>query len=84
MCHPYLSLSYYEILEDINIRSFVIGASNVLFKQKRHNVDVIVEVNTQLPVHKTNTCRLDHRDSIFFYNMLFRQSGVNCILFIAA
>ncbi|XP_067934645.1 late secretory pathway protein AVL9 homolog isoform X2 [Watersipora subatra] len=43
VCHPYLSLSYYDILEDVNIRSFVIGASNVLFKQKRQNIDVLVE-----------------------------------------
>ena len=45
VCHPYLSLSYYDILEDVNIRSFVIGASNVLFKQKKQNIDVLVEVN---------------------------------------
>ena len=48
VCHPYLSLSYYDILEDVNIRSFVIGASNVLFKQKRHNIDVLVEVRAYI------------------------------------
>ncbi|KAG1694133.1 Late secretory pathway protein AVL9 [Nymphon striatum] len=30
---------------DVNVRSFVFGATNVLFKQKKHLLDVIVEIN---------------------------------------
>jgi len=44
LCHPYLSLSYMEILNDPNIRGYVIGATNVLFKQKKSLFDVVIEV----------------------------------------
>ena len=44
LCHPYLSLQYYDLLRDPNVRGFVVGASNMLFKQKRNLLDVIVEV----------------------------------------
>ncbi|CAG5133981.1 unnamed protein product [Candidula unifasciata] len=44
VCHPYLSLQYHDILTDVNTRSFVIGATNVLFKQRRQLIDVLVEV----------------------------------------
>ncbi|XP_067648728.1 late secretory pathway protein AVL9 homolog isoform X2 [Haliotis asinina] len=44
VCHPYLSLQYHDILQDVNIRSFVIGATNILFKQRRSLIDVIVEI----------------------------------------
>ncbi len=44
ICHPYLSLQYYDILQDPNVRGFVVGASNILYKQKRNAVDVITEV----------------------------------------
>ncbi|XP_074658896.1 late secretory pathway protein AVL9 homolog isoform X2 [Tubulanus polymorphus] len=42
VCHPYLPLQYFNILEDVNIRSFVIGATNILFKQRRHLTDVVI------------------------------------------
>ncbi|GFS16689.1 late secretory pathway protein AVL9 homolog [Elysia marginata] len=44
VCHPYLSLQYHDILTDVNVRSFVIGATNVLFKQRRQLIDVVIEV----------------------------------------
>ncbi|XP_076360717.1 late secretory pathway protein AVL9 homolog [Tachypleus tridentatus] len=44
LCHPYLSLPFLDHLADVNIRNFVIGANNVLFKQKKHLFDVIVEI----------------------------------------
>ena len=45
LCHPYLSLQHYDLLRDANVRGFLVGASNMLFKQKRHLLDVIIEVN---------------------------------------
>lgn len=45
LCHPYLSLQFYDLLEDINVRGFVIGATNILFKQRKHLTDVVVEIN---------------------------------------
>lgn len=45
LCLPYLSLQYLDLLSDSAVQGFVVGASNVLFKQKRQLFDVLVEVN---------------------------------------
>ncbi len=34
-----------DVLLDPNVRGYVIGATNVLFKQKKHLADVLVEVS---------------------------------------
>ena len=44
LCHPYLSLPYLDLLGDSRVRGYVIGATNVLFKQKKSLFDVVVEV----------------------------------------
>ena len=44
LCHPYMSLQQHDLLQDINVRSFVIGATNALFKHHKHLMDVIIEV----------------------------------------
>ncbi|WAQ94104.1 AVL9-like protein, partial [Mya arenaria] len=44
VCYPYLSLQYFDLLSDVNIRGFLIGATNMLFRQKRHLTDVIIDV----------------------------------------
>lgn len=43
-CLPYLSISYLDLLSDKRVRSFVIGATNFLFKQRRDMYDVIVDM----------------------------------------
>lgn len=43
-CLPYLSISYLDLLSDKRVRSFVIGATNFLFKQRREMYDVIVDM----------------------------------------
>ena len=55
ICHPYLSLQYYDLLQDPNVRGFVAGASNILYKQKRNALDVIVEVSPGLKSYKKKT-----------------------------
>ncbi|XP_047021190.1 late secretory pathway protein AVL9 homolog [Helicoverpa zea] len=45
LCLPYLSLQYLDLLSDPAVQGFVVGASNVLFKQKRQLFDVLVELN---------------------------------------
>lgn len=45
LCLPYLSLQYLDLLSDPAVHGFVVGASNVLFKQKRQLFDVLVELN---------------------------------------
>ena len=44
LCHPYLSLSYMDALTQPSISGYVIGATNVLFKQKKGIADVIIDV----------------------------------------
>lgn len=44
LCLPYLSLPYMDLLTDPSVLSYVIGTSNVLFQQKRHLSDVLVDV----------------------------------------
>lgn len=45
LCLPYLSLQYLDLLSDAAVQGFLVGASNVLFKQKRQLFDVLVELN---------------------------------------
>lgn len=45
LCLPYLSLPYLDLLTDVNVRSYVVGATNVLFKQKRQLYDILVDVD---------------------------------------
>lgn len=46
LCLPYLSLPYLDLLTDVNVRGYVVGATNILFKQKRQLYDVLVDVET--------------------------------------
>lgn len=44
LCLPYLSLPYMDLLTDDNVRGYVVGATNILFKQKKRIAEVLVEV----------------------------------------
>ncbi|KAJ8025325.1 Late secretory pathway protein AVL9-like [Holothuria leucospilota] len=46
LCHPYMALQQHDLLQDVSVRCFVVGASNVLFKHKRQILDVIVEIES--------------------------------------
>ncbi|XP_006822126.1 late secretory pathway protein AVL9 homolog [Saccoglossus kowalevskii] len=46
VCYPYIALQQHEVLQDINVRSFLIGATNCLFKQKKHLLDVVIDIIT--------------------------------------
>lgn len=43
-CLPYLSITYLDLLSDTRVKSFVIGATNFLFKQRKEIYDVIVDM----------------------------------------
>lgn len=45
LCLPYVSLPMIDALSNISVRSCVVGATNDLFKQKKHLFDVIVEID---------------------------------------
>ncbi|XP_040570025.1 late secretory pathway protein AVL9 homolog [Lepeophtheirus salmonis] len=44
LCHPYLCLPFLDVLSDPSIRGYFIGATNILFKQKRGIYDVLVDI----------------------------------------
>lgn len=43
--HPYLSLQQMELLKSPRVRSFVIGASNYLYKRQKGLSEVLVDVS---------------------------------------
>lgn len=44
LCFPYLSITYLDLLSDKRIKSFVVGATNILFKHQRDLYDIIVDM----------------------------------------
>lgn len=55
-CLPYLSITYLDLLSDPRVNSFVIGATNFLFKQRRELFDIVVDMDESL-------CEVDIVDS---------------------
>uniref|UniRef100_A0A0K0CWA2 Avl9 domain-containing protein n=1 Tax=Angiostrongylus cantonensis TaxID=6313 RepID=A0A0K0CWA2_ANGCA len=45
--HPYVSLSYLDMIRSKSVRGFTIGATNALFVTKRDLIDVIITVDDQ-------------------------------------
>ncbi|XP_055602629.1 late secretory pathway protein AVL9 homolog [Uranotaenia lowii] len=46
LCLPYISLPYMDLLSDPAVKGYIIGASNVLFQQKRQLADVMIHVES--------------------------------------
>ena len=44
LCLPYASLQHLDVLQHRNVRGFVVGATNILFKQKSKLSDVVITV----------------------------------------
>lgn len=44
LCLPYLSLPYLDLLSDPSVNGFVIGTSNILFRQKRQLMDIYIDI----------------------------------------
>jgi len=52
MFHPYLSLQQMELLKSPSVRSFVVGATNYLFKRQKGLSDVLVDLqNGTVEIH---------------------------------
>ncbi len=64
LCHPYLALPYIDLLSSENVRGFLVGATNMLFKQKRNLSDVIVQVSSTV----TASPHVGMLPSFFFRN----------------
>lgn len=48
LCLPYLSLSYMDLLTEPSVNGYIIGTSNILFRQKSQLMDVFVDVETSV------------------------------------
>ncbi|ODM92820.1 Late secretory pathway protein AVL9 [Orchesella cincta] len=84
LCHPYLSLHYMDLLSDSRVRGFVVGATNILFKQKRDLVDVVVEMSDgSVDIFDSNLKRLvtattaDLRFADTIVRQVTQESGLN-------
>lgn len=44
LCLPYLSLPYLDLLTDPSVNGFIIGTSNILFRQKRQLMDIFMDI----------------------------------------
>lgn len=44
LCLPYLSLPYLDLLSDPSVNGFVVGTSNILFRQKRQLMDIFIDI----------------------------------------
>lgn len=50
--HPYLSLQQMELLKSSHVRSFVVGASNYLYKRQKGLSDVLVDLeSSKIEIH---------------------------------
>lgn len=47
LCLPFISLPYIDVITDKLHNGFIVGASNVLFQQKKNLVDVLIDVPNQ-------------------------------------
>lgn len=45
LCHPYLSLSYLDVLVQPSIHGYMIGATNILFRQKKGIAEVVIDID---------------------------------------
>uniref|UniRef100_A0A0N5A965 UDENN domain-containing protein n=1 Tax=Syphacia muris TaxID=451379 RepID=A0A0N5A965_9BILA len=43
--HPYLSISYLDVIRSVTTRAYCIGVTNALFVQRRNTVDAIITIN---------------------------------------
>lgn len=52
LCLPYLSLPYMDLLTDPSVNGYIIGTSNILFRQKRQIMDVLIDIeNVSIETH---------------------------------
>lgn len=79
-CLPYLSISYLDLLSDARVKSFVIGATNFLFKQRREMYDVIVDMEENtITINDTNLkkCLALTTEDLRFMDYLNRHVKLN-------
>ena len=86
LCHPYLSLSYLDILTQPSIHGYLIGATNILFKQKKGIAEVVVDVaQDKYDIHDSvlkKALTLTTEDLRFIDNVIRHVTGENTDIFL--
>lgn len=80
-CLPYLSISYLDLLSDTRVKSFVIGATNFLFKQRKEMYDVIVDMEENtIIINDANLkkCLALTTEDLRFMDYLSRHVKLSC------
>lgn len=80
-CLPYLSISYLDLLSDARVKSFVIGATNFLFKQRKEMYDVIVDMEENtIIINDANLkkCLALTTEDLRFMDYLSRHVKLSC------
>ena len=79
LCHPYLSLSFIDTLSQPCVRGYMIGATNMLFKQKKGVAEVIVDIGKREALKiwnrflKNTGCFSRPRSIIFIFSFSFTE-----------
>ncbi|XP_014241990.1 late secretory pathway protein AVL9 homolog [Cimex lectularius] len=81
LCLPYLSLPYMDVLTDPNIRGYLLGATNVLFKQKKNLADVVIELENgiiECPEQDLKRALTLSTEDLRFSEFLVRHVSATC------
>jgi hypothetical protein len=61
LCHPYLSLSYLDVLSQPSIHGYMMGATNILFRQKKGISEIVIDIEAdRYEVHDQELKRALH------------------------
>lgn len=73
LCLPYISLHFMDVISDKSHNGFIVGASNVLFQQKKHLIDVLIDIPTQtidfIDIELKKSAQLTTEDLRFFEHL---------------
>jgi len=78
LCHPYVSLSYLDTLTQPSVHGYMIGATNILFVQKKGLADVVIDIEKdKFEVSDPELKRALHltTEDLRFTDNLMRQVG---------
>lgn len=76
LLHPYLSLAYIDLLKSNRIRSYVFGATNALFKQRKSFFDVIVWEDEESKLMKIEVLDADLRRQLQLLYKLKKHAAI--------
>jgi len=63
-CHPYASLQHLELIQGKGVRGFVLGATNILFKQKSQLSDIVITIENKQHLDIVNGDEMTGHDDL--------------------